>query len=158
MSIIIQNHSVHVSRTRITSFQEEVLPDGIELPIWLETGYLGEFLNNSGEDINIPLLFDDPSNIITGFVLLGKYPNGIAINQLSGNICGSIATADLREKNYTFRVAIRSLYGSVSSNFSIKIYNEVNQVKFITPHMLGTYSIGEEIDTEVEAESSTIRR
>jgi len=75
-------------------------------PVWVtKEGLVGTV--DEGEEINIPLIATDPDNNISQYIVVsGKLPSGVAVNEYSGVLTGTVPTDLSQSTTYSFTVRV----------------------------------------------------
>lgn len=123
-------------------------PAEIIIPEWITSGDLGAF--EYDEEINIQLEYYDPSNIVSGFQLVGTLPTGIFFNNVGATIYGYNESTS--SGTFNFQIVMTTVYNdTIVGNFSISVVYTTSEIEWGTDSDLGEYGVGSSINQTIEA-------
>lgn len=144
---IKQFHNIRLSGGHINNGTPQP-PAEIIIPEWITSGNIGTF--EYDEELNIQLEYYDPSNIVSGFQLVGTLPSGIFFNNVGATIYGYNESTS--SGTFNFQIVMTTVYNdTVVGNFSISTLYTTSDIEWGTDSDLGEYGVGSSINQTIEA-------
>lgn len=152
MAVRFIGRYIPTGRIKITnSYKPPLTPSA---PAWVTNlGYIGSY--EEGDVVDLELVATDPDGDIVKYEAVGgEMPPGLAINQISGHIVGTVGNI-AQDQNFYFTIRVTDRTGlSLEGTFNLLIQNKASQVVWSTESgSVGMPAVGTDYQNKLEAVS-----